>query len=99
MRELFLNLGLAFIPVSVSLTVLWLSARERARRAEAIIHQIALASAARGAVGTSAPRDYSPELEAIALDVERIAEGQRFTTQRLSERRDHVLPMRAVTPH
>jgi hypothetical protein len=45
-------------------------------------------------------------MEAIAIEVERISEGQRFTTKLLAERRDatpEIAPLRAteriVTPH
>jgi hypothetical protein len=45
-------------------------------------------------------------VEAIAIEVERISEGQRFTTKLLAERRDatpetgpHGAPGRIITPH
>ena len=44
-------------------------------------------------------------VEAIALEVERISEGQRFTTRLLAERAQHepavrpATPVRQVTPH
>ena len=44
-------------------------------------------------------------VDAIAIEVERISEGQRFTTQLLSERvqgtpqKRGVLPERVITPH
>jgi hypothetical protein len=41
-------------------------------------------------------------LDAIALEVERISEAQRFTTRVLSERQPLVLPRaepRSITPH
>jgi hypothetical protein len=41
-------------------------------------------------------------LDAIALEVERISEAQRFTTKVLSERQPLVLPraeQRSITPH
>ena len=41
-------------------------------------------------------------LDAIALEVERISEAQRFTTKILSERQPVVLPRvdsRSITPH
>ncbi len=49
--------------------------------------------------GKSIPNDVTPRLErmehaidAIAVEVERISEGQRFTTKLLSEREAHALP-------
>jgi hypothetical protein len=42
-------------------------------------------------------------IDSIAVEVERISEGQRFTTQLLSERvpqqKRSVLPERVITPH
>jgi hypothetical protein len=49
--------------------------------------------------GTKIPTDVTARLErmeqgidAIAVEVERISEGQRFTTKLLSEREGHALP-------
>jgi hypothetical protein len=49
--------------------------------------------------GTKIPSDVTARLErmeqgieAIAVEVERISEGQRFTTKLLSEREGHALP-------
>lgn len=102
MRELFLNLGLAFFPVSITLTGLWLAARARARTAEETIRQIALGVHTRTGVQSPSAPDVAIALDAIALEVERIAEGQRFTTKLLSERQDAgriSAPGRVITPH
>ena len=100
MREVFLNLGLAFFPVSIALTGLWLSARSRARKAEETIRQIALGTQAHAVTQPSTNSDVTLALDAIAVEVERIAEGQRFTTKLLSERRDAgPLHGRVITPH
>jgi len=51
---------------------------------------------------SASPADVAPTLDAILLEVERIAEGQRFTTKLLSERRDGTPGSsfgRVVTPH
>jgi hypothetical protein len=77
---------------------LWIRARERAIRAT-----------------WESPRlveQTSPDLQhlvhavdSIAVEVERISEGQRFTTQLLSERvqgapqKRAILPERVITPH
>jgi hypothetical protein len=76
---------------------LWIRAREQAIRAT-----------------LESPRlveQTSPDLQhlvhavdSIAVEVERISEGQRFTTQLLSERvsspqKRAVLPERVITPH
>lgn len=92
--------GLALVPVTCVLTALWITARRRAQRAEAVVQQIAVALAARGDRQRS---ELGQAVDAIALEVERIAEGQRFVTRLLDERaaRD-VAPTthpRAVTPH
>lgn len=49
--------------------------------------------------GTKIPSDVTARLErmeagidAIAVEIERISEGQRFTTKLLSERESHALP-------
>lgn len=102
MRELFLNLGLAFFPVSATLAGLWLSARARARKAEETIRQIALGAHMRAGVQSPSAPDVAIALDAIALEVERIGEGQRFTTKLLSERQDAGrIPAsgRVITPH
>lgn len=53
----------------------------------------------KAASGTSVPPEVSARLErmehaidAIAVEVERISEGQRFTTKLLSERESQALP-------
>jgi hypothetical protein len=95
-------LGIAFVPVSVTLTALWLAARSRAARAEAIVHQLAILPALKGERSV-ADTQLGQALDAIAVEVERISEGQRFTTKLLSERRDPAAspstPLRVNTPH
>jgi len=88
MRDVFLNLGVAFVPVSIVLASLWLSARARAHKAEETIRLIALNAAAQGGVHPSRNSAVTAALDAMAVEVERIAEGQRFTTKLLSEQRD-----------
>jgi hypothetical protein len=95
--------GVAFFPVSITLTALWFSARRRAEKAEAIVHELAIAPALRGEGSSSATAQLSQAIDAIAVEVERISEGQRFTTRLLSERRDGIVPPsmapRVNTPH
>jgi hypothetical protein len=94
--------GVAFFPATISLTALWLSARKRAAKAEAIVHQLAVVPALKGERGAT-DAQFGQALDAIALEVERISEGQRFTTKLLSERRDSLapgsVPPRVNTPH
>jgi hypothetical protein len=96
-------LGVAFIPVTATLTTLWLSARRRAQKAEKLVHELAIAPALRGERPGMATEHLGQALDAIAVEVERISEGQRFTTKLLSERRDSAVPSttppRVITPH
>ena len=96
-----LALGLAFFPVTISITGLWLAARSRADRAEETVRQIALGNRQALANHPAAQGDVAPTLDAILLEVERIAEVQRFTTKLLAERRDTPHPSlgRVITPH
>jgi hypothetical protein len=84
---------------TVAFAALWIAARERAIRA----------ALERG------QRDNKPDVNAemdrlmnmvdtIAVEVERISEGQRFTTKVLAERLDapasaRKLPEKSITPH
>ena len=96
-------MGVAFIPVTGTLIALWRAARRRAEKAEALVHQLAIVPALRGEAGASSSQQLGQALDAIALEVERISEGQRFTTRLLSERRDNLVPVspppRVNTPH
>lgn len=93
-------LGIVLVPVSSALTALWISARRRAKRAEAMVQQVAITLAAR-ADGRGA--ELGQSVDALAREVERIADGQRFVSQLLEERavRDVAVssPPRHVTPH
>ena len=101
--ELAAALGVAFIPVTATLTTLWLAARRRAQKAEKLVHELAIAPALRGERPGMATEQLGQALDAIAVEVERISEGQRFTTKLLSERRDGAIspaaPPRVITPH
>ena len=97
-------LGVAFFPVTLTLTTLWLAARRRAERAERIVHELAIAPALRGEHAGAASAQLGQAIDAIAVEVERISEGQRFTARLLSERRDGLVapsatPPRVITPH
>jgi hypothetical protein len=99
MEELLAYFGLAFFPVTLTLAALWLSARGRAEKAEATIREIALETTRRSARPLREPEDVHRALDAIADEVERIAEGQRFTTRLLSEGRTDRAAGRVITPH
>lgn len=99
MRDIVMFLGLAFVPVTIVLTALCLGARDRAIRAEATLREIALEAARRGAGPPREPGEVYRALDAIALEVERISEGQRFTTKLLTESRASRGDGRVITPH
>jgi hypothetical protein len=85
--------GLFF--TSVGFAALWVRARERATRAESLLEGMRMMGARDGS---------STALDAIAEEVERIGEGQRFITRIMSEgasRAEQVRPRSSatVTPH
>ena len=85
--------GLFF--TTIGFAGLWVRARERATRAESLLEGMRL---------TGRADSTSPALDAIAEEVERIGEGQRFLTRIMSEQSNHAERMRSrapgsVTPH
>jgi hypothetical protein len=84
--------GLFF--TSVGFAALWVRARERATRAESLLEGMRMMGARDGS---------SAALDAIAEEVERIGEGQRFITRIMSEgaSREQVRPRSSgsITPH
>ncbi len=101
-QELVVMLGLAFIPAMGVLTALWLSARARAMKAEAIVHELTVLPALRGEQARVGAEHIEQAIDAIALEVERISEAQRFTTKLLTDRPERVgpsTPPRVNTPH
>ena len=99
MRDVLVTLGLAFFPVSISLVLLALGFHGRAQKAEATLRDIALEAARRGGGPPRESTDMYRALDAIALEVERISEGQRFTTKLLTESRAIRGDGRVITPH
>jgi hypothetical protein len=108
MHDLFLALGIASVPTTVVLLVMYFSVRARALKAEQIVHDLTVVPALRGHSRgrNTAPLDVTDAIEALAIEVERIAEGQRFTTRLLSESRRNSGLMagddsrgRSITPH
>jgi hypothetical protein len=80
---------------TVAFAALWVRARERAVRAESLLE---------GArIGAARPDSSGIALDAIAEEVERIGEGQRFLTRVMSEQANRgALPSRqpgSITPH
>lgn len=80
---------------SVVFATLWVRARERAIRAESLLEGARIGVARSDTSGLA--------LDAIAEEVERIGEGQRFLTRVMSEQASRAsLPSRApgtITPH
>lgn len=95
--EIIAIIVIAFLPVTAVLTGLWLSAVARARRAEAIVHELAVMPALRGR--QEGMGQMGDAVNAIALEVERIGEGQRFLSKALAERAPREQASRSVTPH
>ena len=88
------SIGLCFS--TVTLGVLWVRVRERALRAESLLEGVHMGEDRAGSTG--------PALDAIAEEVERIGEGQRFLTRVMSEQvgRMRGTPQSApvrITPH
>jgi hypothetical protein len=107
MQDFFIALGFAFIPTTAVLIALFFSARSRARKAEQIVHELTVVPALRGQPRPRDASDMASAIEALSVEVERIAEGQRFTTRLLSESRRNP-PIgsgedssrgRSITPH
>ena len=98
MRDLFILLGLSFVPVTSVLLVLWRAAIARAERAESIIDELA--------VSRPAPRlddveQLARRMAGMSDEIQRLADSQRYLVHMMSERRDTPvqLPPRVVTPH
>jgi lipopolysaccharide export LptBFGC system permease protein LptF len=92
--EIFTLLLGGLVATNLAFLVAWIRARERAVRAEAML------SAVRPSV--PATHDLTPALDAIAFEVERIGEGQRFLTRVLSNQPQEPVSKRppgSITPH
>ena len=95
LRELMvLALG-GLSATTIGFATLWVRARERAIRAESLLEGARVGAARSDTSGLA--------LDAIAEEVERIGEGQRFLTRVMSEQANRAaLPSRApgsITPH
>lgn len=100
--------GVVSIPASVGLTVALLDARREVRLLRDLMQNDMLASPPRRAGSVERDADIlrvESAVEAIAIEMERVAEGQRFMSRILAERRDvgSALPQgrdepRPITP-
>ena len=88
MRDFLIFLGLVTPPIAIGFGVAWLMTRSELRRLRAERQP-----------GQSAERFERIEraVESVAMDVERLAEDQRFTTRLLAERQTDRLPLRTGT--
>ena len=87
--------GAGLFTSTIGFAALWIRARERATRAESLLEGMRMMGAREGG---------SIALDAIAEEVERIGEGQRFITRIMSEQvnRASVPAPRvsgSITPH
>ena len=79
---------------SLLFAVAWIRTRERAYRAELALRD------APSRIDADAITQLQRTVDAVALEVERVGEAQRFVTRLLSERASAKLePPRVVTPH
>lgn len=95
LAELIALGGAGLFVSTITFAGLWIRARERATRAESLLEGMRMMAGRDGA---------STALDAIAEEVERIGEGQRFLTRIMSEQpgRAELSRPRApgsVTPH
>jgi hypothetical protein len=95
LAELMAMVTFGLFSTTVGFAALWIRARDRATRAESLLEGIRMSGRA---------DSMSPALDAIAEEVERIGEGQRFITRIMSEsaNRAELTRPRApgtVTPH
>jgi type II secretory pathway component PulM len=94
--DLLILMSGGLFTTSIAFAALWVRARERAARAESLLEGMRMMGARNDGV--------SPALDAIAEEVERIGEGQRFLTRIMSEQasRASLASPRAagsITPH
>jgi hypothetical protein len=93
LAELFILISGGLFTTTIAFAIAWMRARERAVRAEAYMD---------GLRSVSSQQGVSPAIDAIAMEVERIGEGQRFLTKVIAEQRPNAIPQRpigSITPH
>jgi hypothetical protein len=87
--QLVVLCGAGLFASTVGFAALWVRARERATRAESLLEGMRMMGAREGG---------SIALDAIAEEVERIGEGQRFITRIMSEHASRGEMARPRTP-
>jgi hypothetical protein len=93
--ELAAIMGMGLFTTTIGFAALWIRARDRATRAESLLEGMRM---------SGRTDSMSPALDAIAEEVERIGEGQRFITRIMSESAGRVEATRprgpgSITPH
>jgi hypothetical protein len=98
------TLGAVAVPIGVGFAVAWWNARTEARHFRDLARVLAERREVGPAVGD--PRRLEQAVDAMALEVERLAEGQRFVARLLADRSAadrpqprSPAPARVVTPH
>lgn len=87
--DLLILMSGGLLTTSIGFAALWVRARERATRAESLLEGLRMSGRA---------DSMSPALDAIAEEVERIGEGQRFITRIMSEQASRAELARPRTP-
>jgi len=95
LMQLMALCGAGLFASTIGFAALWIRAKDRATRAESLLEGMRMMGARDG--GNFA-------LDAIAEEVERIGEGQRFLTRIMSEQANRVSPpsrppVGTTTPH
>jgi hypothetical protein len=92
---LFLGTSVLFV-TTIGFAIAWARARDRASRAEAFMEGFRSAQPLQ-------EQGSSRAIDAIAMEVERIGEGQRFLTKVLADQQAARLqqprPVGSITPH
>ena len=98
------TLGAVSVPVGVGFAIAWWNARTEARHLRDLVRVLAERRETGAAVVDAGRLEQA--VDAMALEVERLAEGQRFVARLLAERSvadrpqpRSVPPARVVTPH
>ncbi len=99
------TLGAVAVPVGVGFAIAWWNARTEARHLRDLVGVLAERRDVRPTLGD--PGRLEQAVDAMALEVERLAEGQRFVARLLAERPAaddrpqprSAAPPRVVTPH
>ena len=89
LAELFAIVTVGLFGSTIGFAALWIRARDRATRAESLLEGLRLGGRT---------DSMSPALDAIAEEVERIGEGQRFITRIMSESVNRAELARPRTP-